>query len=91
MRITAIKAAAGFIMFASILLGAASVFAQGGGKAEPKRIVFAADTTSKTISGTLSNGQEQDHVFAAREGQQMDDDMADVLGYGNSVSEEFGV
>ena len=71
MRIIAIKAAAWFLMFASMLLGAASAFGQGGGKAEPKRIVFAKDTSGKTITGTLSNGQEQDHVFAAREGQQV--------------------
>lgn len=40
-----------------------------GGKAEPNRIVFAPRTSSAVVSGTLSNGQEMDYVFAARAGQ----------------------
>jgi hypothetical protein len=43
--------------------------AQNGGKAEPNRIQFAAGATSTTLSGTLSNGQEMEYVFAATKGQ----------------------
>lgn len=43
--------------------------AQIGGKAEPKRIEFAAGASSTTLSGTLSNGQEMEYVFAAARGQ----------------------
>ena len=59
------------IAFSLIFCLAASVlsFAQHGGKAEPGRIEFAAGKTSKTLAGTLSNGQEMEYVFAARKGQ----------------------
>ncbi len=40
-----------------------------GGKAEPFRIEFAKGKTSKNVTGTLSNGQEMDYVFAASKGQ----------------------
>lgn len=43
--------------------------AQNGGKAEPNRIQFAAGSSSKTLTGTLSNGQEMEFVFAATKGQ----------------------
>ena len=45
--------------------------AQNGGKAEPKRIQFAAGATSTTLSGTLSNAQEMEYVFAATKGQKV--------------------
>jgi hypothetical protein len=45
-----------------------AVFAQGG-KAEPKRINFAAGSSSATVRGTLSTAQEMDFVFSARAGQ----------------------
>lgn len=51
------------------LLAVAMSFAQGGGKAEPKRIQFAAGKSSATLSRTLSNGQEMEYVFAAQKGQ----------------------
>lgn len=51
------------------LLAASMSFAQGGGKAEPKRIQFAAGKSSAALSGTLSNGQEMEYVFGARKGQ----------------------
>lgn len=47
----------------------AAAFAQHGGKAEPMRIEFAAGKSSKTLTRTLSNGQEMEYVFAARKGQ----------------------
>lgn len=43
--------------------------AQNGGKAEPKRIEFAAGRTSAVLTGSLSNGQEMEYVFSARKGQ----------------------
>jgi hypothetical protein len=42
--------------------------AQHGGKAEPNRIQFTG-TSSRTVTGTLSNGQEAEYVFAATKGQ----------------------
>lgn len=57
------------LLCALCLLASVSAMAQGGGKAEPKRIEFAVGTTSSRITGTLSNGQEMDFVFGARKGQ----------------------
>lgn len=51
-----------------VLILAATSFAQGG-KAEPKRIKFAPHNSSTTVSGSLSNGQEMEYVFAASKGQ----------------------
>lgn len=63
------SAAQFFLIFA--LVGVGSIFAQGGGKAEPKRIQFAAGKSSATLTGTLSNAQEMEFVFEARKGQQV--------------------
>lgn len=52
------------------MLGAGSMFAQGG-KAEPKRIQFAAGKTSATLTGSLSSAQEMEFVFGASKGQQV--------------------
>lgn len=40
-----------------------------GGKAEPKRIILAAHTSSAALKGTLRNGQESEYVFAGLKGQ----------------------
>ncbi len=48
---------------------AGNAAAQNGGKAEPNRIQFARGTSSKTLSGTLRNGQEMEYVFGASKGQ----------------------
>lgn len=58
-----------FFAFVLCVFAAAAASAQHGGKAEPGRIQFAAGKTSKTLTGTLSNGQEMEYVFAARKGQ----------------------
>ena len=55
--------------FIILALATHSMFAQGGGKAEPKRIQFAAGLSSATLSGSLSNGQEMEYVFGASKGQ----------------------
>ena len=52
-------------------LTATPAFAQGGGKAEPKRIQFAAGKSSAVLTGTLSNSQEMEYVFEAKKGQQV--------------------
>jgi hypothetical protein len=57
------------VLIVVLTLGTHASFAQGGGKAEPSRITFAAGSSSKTISGTLSVGQEAEYVFAASKGQ----------------------
>lgn len=58
-----------FLACVAAFLVVASVTAQNGGKAEPNRIQFAAGASSTTLSGTLSNGQEMEFVFAASKGQ----------------------
>lgn len=50
---------------------ATQAFAQGGGKAMPKRIKFAKGKSSKTVTGRLSNNQEQEFVINARRGQKL--------------------
>lgn len=57
------------VVFAAVLLACSGVFGQNGGKAEPNRIRFAADKSSITLTGTLSNSQEMEYVFAAKKGQ----------------------
>ena len=57
------------LTFVLCLFATAAAFAQHGGKAEPGRIQFAAGKTSKTLNGTLSNGQEMEYVFGAQKGQ----------------------
>lgn len=52
------------------LFAAISTQAQGG-KAEPKRIIFAAGKSSATLTGRLSNAQEMEYVFAATKGQKV--------------------
>ncbi|MBK7392321.1 MAG: hypothetical protein IPI64_03340 [Chloracidobacterium sp.] len=49
-------------------VGTSLVYGQGG-KAEPRRIVLAAQNSSAVLKGTLRNGQEMDYVFAAVKGQ----------------------
>lgn len=53
-----------------LIVFAAGAFAQGG-KAEPNRIEFPAGKTSVTVTGTLSNAQEMEYVFAAKQGQKL--------------------
>ncbi|NOT47339.1 MAG: hypothetical protein HOP17_06265 [Acidobacteria bacterium] len=51
------------------LIVANAVFAQGGGKAEPKRVEFAKGSSSSKLTGSLSNSQEMEYVFSAKKGQ----------------------
>ncbi len=44
-------------------------FAQNGGKAEPKRFELAEPGGSINLSERLSNGEEMEYIFSAREGQ----------------------
>lgn len=60
-----------FLISLLCLFAVVTATAQNGGKAEPKRIQFAAGATSATLSGTLSNGQEMEYVFAATKGQKV--------------------
>lgn len=58
-----------YLILILCLAGVVPALAQGGGKAEPKRIQFAAGKSSATLTGSLSNDQEMDFVFGARKGQ----------------------
>ena len=59
------------IIIGILLLCAANAFAQGGGKAEPKRIKFAKGKSSAGVSGTLSNNQQMEYIFSAKAGQKI--------------------
>ena len=50
---------------------AANILIAQGGKAEPNRVELAAGRSSATLTGTLSNGQETEYVFAAKKGQKV--------------------
>jgi len=52
-----------------LLAGAAGVFAQHGGKAEPKEVKFTAGKSSATLTGSLANHQEMEYSFTAKAGQ----------------------
>ena len=53
------------------VFGAATTFAQGGGKAEPGRVKFAKGKSSTVLTGTLSGDEEQEFVFGAKKGQKV--------------------
>ncbi len=57
------------LLSALILFAAVAIYAQHGGKAEPRRISFEIGKTSAAVTGTLRNGQQIDYVFAASQGQ----------------------
>ena len=61
------------LFLATLLFLSVPVLAQHGGKAEPSRIRFAIrfnpETSSATVRGALSPGEEQEYVFAAKSGQ----------------------
>lgn len=57
------------LLLCILCLFAANIVSAQGGKAEPNRIQFAGGKTSATVTGTLSNGQEMEYVFAATAGQ----------------------
>lgn len=57
------------IGFAVLLFGVATIFAQGGGSADPNRIRFAKGKTSAVRRAVLKNDEEMDFVFGARAGQ----------------------
>jgi hypothetical protein len=45
--------------------------AQGGGKAEPKRIEFKRGTSTTTVVDKIKDDQEAEYVIAARKGQRL--------------------
>lgn len=65
------------ILLAVFMLSAVFAFGQGG-KAEPKRIEFTDGRTSVKLTGSLSNGQEMEYVFAAVKGQSVTLKMANT-------------
>jgi hypothetical protein len=56
-------------VFVLLLIGTTSALGQGGGKAEPKQIKFAPHSSTTSVKGTLSDGQQYDFVFSAKMGQ----------------------
>lgn len=53
-----------FVLAASAIV----CFSQNGGKAEPKRFELAGPGGSVDLSEKLSNGEEMEYVFSAKEG-----------------------
>ena len=53
---------------AFLLFGTSLAFGQRG-KAEPRRIILAADNSTAALKGTLRNGREMEYVFAGFKGQ----------------------
>ena len=58
-----------YLIFLIVLVTCATYASGQGGKAEPNRIEFAKHSSSKTVTGSLSNGQEMEYVFSAKMGQ----------------------
>ncbi len=59
------------ILIGILLLCAANVLAQNGGKAEANRVKFAKGKSSATLTGTLSNDEQMEYVFGAKAGQKI--------------------
>lgn len=53
------------------LLFSINIFAQNGGKAEPRRVKFAKGKSSTVLTGMLTNDQQMEYVFGARAGQKI--------------------
>ncbi|HTH50340.1 MAG TPA: hypothetical protein VL501_00305 [Pyrinomonadaceae bacterium] len=60
-----------FVITAIVWCTAVVALAQGGGKAEPKRIEFAPGHTSAVLSATLGHDEEMEYVFYAKAGQKV--------------------
>lgn len=59
------------IIIGVLIVCAANAFAQGGGKAEPNRVKFVKGKTGTVLTGTLSNNQQMEYIFAAKAGQKV--------------------
>lgn len=63
------KAKLFLIAVVMLVAGTAGVFAQHGGKAEPKKIKFTPGKSSTMLIGSLANHQEMEFSFTAKAGQ----------------------
>ena len=54
-----------------LLLTVTHSLAQGGGKAEPRRIEFTRGTNTTTINDKIRDDQEAEYVLAAKKGQRL--------------------
>jgi hypothetical protein len=54
-----------------VLLTVAHSLAQGGGKAEPRRIEFTRGTSTTTLNDKIKDDQEAEYVLAAKKGQRL--------------------
>ena len=61
------------VVFAALFLFGLSfsVFAQGGGKAEPLRISFKTGDDSATVTGKLKTDEQYEFVFGAKSNQKI--------------------
>ena len=58
-------------LFFFVLATGTTAFAQGGGKAEPNRIEFRRGSTTRTVRGTVRNGEQAEYVLSAQLGQRL--------------------
>jgi hypothetical protein len=68
-----------------LLLTVTHSLAQGGGKAEPRRIEFTRGTNTTTINDKIRDDQEAEYVLAAKKGQRLKIKLTSV------PSRSFGV
>lgn len=54
-----------------VILLVSTALAQGGGKAEPKRIEFARGTNSLTIKDKIRGDEQAEYVLSAKKGQRL--------------------
>ena len=59
------------LLLMMLTLSAGDAFGQNGGKAEPKEIKFASNSSSVTVAGTLISGREAHYFFKAQKGQEV--------------------
>ena len=54
-----------------LLFSTSLTMAQGGGKAEPRRIEFKRATITTTVGGQIKDDQQMEYVLAAKKGQRL--------------------
>src|SRR5829696_4675093 len=59
------------ILAGILLIFGTFVYAQNGGKAAPKRIIFEPGTPESLLTGSLKNGEEMEYVFAGVKGRKI--------------------
>ena len=59
------------IVVSFLFVTASTALAQGGGKAEPRRIEFKRGSNSTTINDKIKGDEQAEYVFVAKKGQRL--------------------